>query len=170
VRYAVSSAEIHGWNEIMFNLGTGEIIIILVIALLLLGPQQLPEVGKQIGKFLREFRSMTGDVQRALDLDGHSDYDRSYNRGSSFDYGYNDKTGYGVEHDDEPETKAFAYSAPTQGTPVAAIGGVDLTKRTEDPAGETDNETEPAQTTPGARTYNEPIRDETVGTSSAAAV
>lgn len=156
----------------MFNLGTGEIIIILVIALLLLGPQQLPEVGKQIGKFLREFRSMTGDVQRALDIDGHSDYDRSYNRGNSFDYGYNDKTGYGVEHDDESETKAFAYSAPTQGTPVAAIGAAETAVASAaDSASETDNETEPAKTTPGARVYNEPkVRDEAAVTSSVTAV
>lgn len=145
----------------MFNLGTTEIVIILVVALLLLGPQQLPEIGKQIGKFLREFRAMSGDVQRALDIDGHHDYDRNYSRGSSFEYGYNDKTGYGVEHDDEPETKAFAYTAPTQGTPIAAIGGTETTSLSSDPTAETDPETVPVETTSGARVYNEPIETET---------
>lgn len=140
----------------MFNLGTTEIVIILVVALLLLGPQQLPEIGKQIGKMLREFRSMTGDVQRALDIDGHHDYDRNHNRGSSFEYGYNDKTGYGVEHDDEPETRAFAYTAPTQGTPVAAIGGAEHMYSPDHSAGESDKEIETVQTTPGARVYNDP--------------
>lgn len=155
----------------MFNLGTTEIVIILVVALLLLGPQQLPEIGKQIGKMLREFRSMTGDVQRALDIDGHHDYDRSHNRGSSFEYGYGDKTGYGVEHDDEPQTKAFAYTAPTQGTPVAAIGGTEHTYLSNDSTDGTDKEFEPVETTPGARVYNEPVGMETVKvTPSSAAV
>ncbi|MBC8136566.1 MAG: twin-arginine translocase TatA/TatE family subunit [Fibrella sp.] len=154
----------------MFNLGTTEIVIILVVALLLLGPQQLPEIGKQIGKFLREFRSMTGDVQRALDIDGHHDYDRSHNRGSSFEYGYNDKTGYGVEHDDEPETKAFAYSAPTHGTPIAAIGGTENTVLSNDPMDESDKDTEPVKTTPGARVYNDPVAMETIKVTPSSAV
>ena len=160
-----------GWIEIMFNLGTTEIVIILVVALLLLGPQQLPEIGKQIGKFLREFRSMTGDVQRALDIDGHYDYDRNHNRGSSFDYGYNDKTGYNVQHDEEPETKTFAYSAPAQGAPVAAIGGTEDPLLVGDSTGGIDKETQPAETTSGARVYTDPAGVETVKvTPSSAAV
>ncbi len=146
----------------MFNLGTTEIVIILVVALLLWGPQQLPEIGKQIGKFLREFRSMSGDVQRALDIDGHHDYDRNHNRGSSFEYGYNDKTGYGVEHDDEPETKAFAYSAPTHGKPVAAIGAAaaDADYIANDPATAVDEDSEPVETLTGARAYTTPVGSE----------
>ena len=50
-------------------LGTQEIIIILVLALIVFGPQKLPEVGRQIGAAMRELRKMSGDVQRALDID-----------------------------------------------------------------------------------------------------
>jgi sec-independent protein translocase protein TatB len=47
----------------MFNLGAGEIAVILVVALLLLGPAKLPELARGIGKFMREFRRQTDDVR-----------------------------------------------------------------------------------------------------------
>ena len=47
----------------MFNLGAGEIAVILVVALLLLGPDKLPELARGIGKFVREFRRQTDDVR-----------------------------------------------------------------------------------------------------------
>ena len=46
----------------MANLGAPEIIIILVIALLVLGPQKLPEVGRSVGRGMREFKdSLAGN-------------------------------------------------------------------------------------------------------------
>ncbi|MBF6621430.1 MAG: twin-arginine translocase TatA/TatE family subunit [Patulibacter sp.] len=48
----------------MPNIGPAEIIVILVIALLVLGPKKLPEVGKSLGKGMREFKdsiSSSGD-------------------------------------------------------------------------------------------------------------
>jgi sec-independent protein translocase protein TatB len=47
----------------MFGLGFGEIVIILVLALVLLGPQKLPEVAKQLGKGLRDFKKATDDLK-----------------------------------------------------------------------------------------------------------
>lgn len=47
----------------MFGLGMGEIAIILVLALILLGPQKLPDAAKQLGKGLREFRKATDDLK-----------------------------------------------------------------------------------------------------------
>jgi sec-independent protein translocase protein TatA len=44
------------------NIGPGELIIVLVIALLVLGPKRLPEVGKSLGRGLREFKdSISGN-------------------------------------------------------------------------------------------------------------
>ena len=40
----------------MPNVGPMELVIVLVIALLVLGPKKLPEVGKSLGKGLREFK------------------------------------------------------------------------------------------------------------------
>jgi sec-independent protein translocase protein TatB len=47
----------------MFGLGFGEIVIILVLALVLLGPQRLPDAAKQLGKAMRDFKKATDDVK-----------------------------------------------------------------------------------------------------------
>lgn len=46
-----------------------EWIVILVIALLILGPGKLPDVAAAVGKSLREFRKASSDVQEAVKLD-----------------------------------------------------------------------------------------------------
>lgn len=51
----------------MFNLGAGEVIIILVAALLILGPKRLPELARGIGKFVREFRRQTDEVRSVVE-------------------------------------------------------------------------------------------------------
>lgn len=51
------------------SLGPTELIIILVIALLVLGPGKLPEVGTALGKSIREFRKAATDVKEAASLD-----------------------------------------------------------------------------------------------------
>jgi sec-independent protein translocase protein TatA len=44
------------------NIGPAELIIVLVIALLVIGPKKLPEVGKSLGKGMREFKdSLSGE-------------------------------------------------------------------------------------------------------------
>jgi TatA/E family protein of Tat protein translocase len=53
----------------MPNIGPVELIIILVIALLILGPGRLPDVGSALGKSIREFRKAATDVQDATKLD-----------------------------------------------------------------------------------------------------
>ena len=49
--------------------GPLELVIILVIALLVLGPGKLPDVGSALGKSLREFRKAAGDIQEATKID-----------------------------------------------------------------------------------------------------
>lgn len=51
------------------NIGAPELIIILVIALLILGPGKLPDVGASLGKSIREFRKASSDVQDAVKVD-----------------------------------------------------------------------------------------------------
>lgn len=51
----------------MFNIGAGEFIVILVVALLILGPKRLPELARGIGKFMREFRRQTDDVRNVVE-------------------------------------------------------------------------------------------------------
>lgn len=51
----------------MFGIGPTELIIILVIALLVLGPKRLPELAAGLGKGLAEFRRATADINAELD-------------------------------------------------------------------------------------------------------
>ena len=47
------------------NIGPMELIIVLVIALIVLGPKRLPEVGRSVGRGMREFKeSLSGDTPR----------------------------------------------------------------------------------------------------------
>lgn len=61
----------------MFSLGTTEILVILVVALLIIGPSKLPEVARTLGKGMAEFRRMSSDVKKSVDLESKlSDMDR----------------------------------------------------------------------------------------------
>jgi len=53
----------------MPNIGAPELIIILVIALLVLGPGKLPEVGASLGKSIREFRKASTDIADSVKVD-----------------------------------------------------------------------------------------------------
>ncbi len=56
----------------MFNIGAGEMVLILVVALLILGPQRLPELARGIGKFVREFRRQTDEVRNVVEREFYS--------------------------------------------------------------------------------------------------
>jgi sec-independent protein translocase protein TatA len=51
-----------------FGVGPAELIIVLVIALLVLGPGKLPEVGASLGKTIREFRKASSDLEESVNL------------------------------------------------------------------------------------------------------
>lgn len=51
----------------MFNIGPGELALIAVVALLVLGPKRLPELARGIGKFMREFRRQTDEVRGVVE-------------------------------------------------------------------------------------------------------
>jgi len=44
------------------GIGPGELLLILIIALIIFGPGKLPELGRALGKAIREFREATRDV------------------------------------------------------------------------------------------------------------
>ena len=53
----------------MSSIGWQEIVIVLFIALLVFGPRKLPEMGRSLGKGIREFRQATSGIREELGLD-----------------------------------------------------------------------------------------------------
>ncbi|HRA31650.1 MAG TPA: TatA/E family twin arginine-targeting protein translocase [Thermomicrobiales bacterium] len=46
----------------VFGMGTPEILVIMIVALIIFGPGKLPEIGAQVGKAVRDFRRITKEM------------------------------------------------------------------------------------------------------------
>jgi sec-independent protein translocase protein TatA len=79
----------------MLNIGPQELFIILVIALLVVGPQRLPALGRSIGRGLRELRKAQDEVKRTIQ----------------------------VNLDDEPPNGRSATPAPARGAAAGSAAG-----------------------------------------------
>ncbi len=51
----------------MFGIGTQELIVIFLVALIFLGPKKIPEIAKSLGKALREFRNASSDLKEEIE-------------------------------------------------------------------------------------------------------
>ena len=51
----------------MFNLGFGEILVILILGLLILGPKRLPDTFRFVGKTIRDLRRTTNELRDTWD-------------------------------------------------------------------------------------------------------
>lgn len=81
----------------MFGLGIGEVIVIAILALVLIGPDQLPEVARTLGRFINDLKrstdGLTEDIKKQtkmddlnLDLDIHSILNKNEKKMSDDDY------------------------------------------------------------------------------------
>ena len=51
----------------MFNIGMPELLVILAMALIMLGPKRLPEIARALGKAMAEFRKATSGISQELE-------------------------------------------------------------------------------------------------------
>ncbi|MEE9240283.1 MAG: twin-arginine translocase TatA/TatE family subunit [bacterium] len=64
------------------SIGMTELIVIMVVALIVIGPKRLPDLAKSLGRALRDFKRATSDFQDSMSLDDDSttvDYSDSVN-------------------------------------------------------------------------------------------
>lgn len=53
----------------MFGIGTTEILIVLVIALLLLGPKEIPKIARTIGRGMRELERAKDELKQSIEFE-----------------------------------------------------------------------------------------------------
>ncbi|MCL1985751.1 MAG: Sec-independent protein translocase protein TatB [Betaproteobacteria bacterium] len=53
----------------MFGIGSSEFLVILIVAFLVLGPSHLPKIARTLGKAMGEFRRVSTEFQRTLNLE-----------------------------------------------------------------------------------------------------
>ena len=53
----------------MFGIGPGELVVILIVALVVLGPEKLPAVARTLGRLTGELRRMSTEFQRTMNME-----------------------------------------------------------------------------------------------------
>ncbi len=53
----------------MFGIGMPEMLLILAIALIVIGPKKLPDLAKSLGRAMREFKKATSEFKESIELD-----------------------------------------------------------------------------------------------------
>ncbi len=53
----------------IFGIGPGELMLLLVLALIVIGPQKLPEIGRTLGRTVSEFKAQTDALRSVLTFD-----------------------------------------------------------------------------------------------------
>ena len=105
------------------SIGPLEIVIVLVLALLVFGPKQLPQAGRSLGHALREFRKATQSARTELGLDEVAEGVKDLKSSMSVDLGLSD-----IKSSMSIDLKAAALGAAVLGppadkpVPVAAAG------------------------------------------------
>ncbi len=97
----------------MFGIGSTELLLILVVALIVLGPSKLPDVAKSLGRALGEFRRVTTDVKRTIEMEAEAAEQKAKAEAARKELFETKKTA--------PEGESAAPSGSAEGTSSAEI-------------------------------------------------
>ncbi|MGI8427557.1 MAG: Sec-independent protein translocase protein TatB [Actinomycetota bacterium] len=106
----------------MGNIGFPEMMVIAVVALLVFGPRRLPDMARQAGKALREFKKVTGDLTE--DLKAGLD-DPAFHDSAADDPAFHPWP--------VPETKALPIESESVTTKLGATEPADVAVNQQDP-------------------------------------
>jgi TatA/E family protein of Tat protein translocase len=137
----------------MFGIGTPELLVILLIALIVVGPQKLPELTRSLGRGLREFRKVQDEVKDMVQLDLN---DAPTPPGKSA--ARPGMAGAGGPHrTPRPAPEAASSSTPPESASAAAVQDATTASA---PASESQAAGPPEATSePGSRTTPDPVAD-----------
>jgi len=99
------------------SLGPEKIILILVVALIVFGPQRLPEIARQVGAMVRELRRMQDSVRGELEQVLHPDFTAPDADGRTLGVGSNGESG-----DVTPSTPASIEETDHAALPPGSYG------------------------------------------------
>ena len=86
----------------MFGIGMPEMILILAVALIVIGPKKLPDLAKSLGKAMGEFKKATSDLKESMQIDTELKEVKT---------AFND-----IGRNDQKETKGKGYTSDTDET------------------------------------------------------
>ncbi len=92
----------------MPNVGMGELVLLMALALIIFGPKKLPEIGKSIGGALKEFNKAKADFMDAI----HSESDRDDRPLPASTYSVNDASYTGSHELDSGTHTRLEYPEP----------------------------------------------------------
>jgi TatA/E family protein of Tat protein translocase len=110
-------------SEIVMGLGMGEIILILVVALVVFGPRKLPELGKSMGQAMAQFRRASEDFKRTWEQEVETEKVRKSDTtgGGESTYGYNESYDpYNSYSEDSNKLEASANVAESGSAPASS--------------------------------------------------
>ncbi len=56
----------------MFGIGAGELMVLMALALIIVGPQKLPEVGRNVGRVMGQFKAQTDELRSVISLEAQA--------------------------------------------------------------------------------------------------
>lgn len=106
----------------MFGIGSTEFILILVVALIVMGPDKLPQIARGLGKAISEFKRMSTDLQRTINVEIEKQEHQERVKKAEEEFGLNKEQEQAATPAPEQQTMDKAYDSATavnQATPFS---------------------------------------------------